>query len=279
MRIQNQPQTQYKYGYKPNFTAYWQNIKSIHGKPISENNTAFFRTDLDWDSFTQKLIEKYKNTDKVNIHCFGCSDGVEPFSLAMLLIKKLGEKGAKKFFPIIASDIDPKILENPKKGLVRLSDSDLENIEENLGKDYSKFIKHDDNFKIDKSYNSDEEICDGQIAQVVRDAVEFRNYDLKSNISSLPRTNTVVMARNFWPYIPNEDQPKIAKALGNRLGNNSMITTGSYDTSKHVNAEQLLRENMFNMTDVRYCLEKPNTKETRVLSNPEYLMNTFAKKK
>jgi len=280
MQIQNRPQINQKRSYAPKFTSYWQSVGSKLGKPISENNTSFFRTDIeDWNKFTNNLIKKYIDTDKVNIHCFGCSDGVEPFSLAILLIKKLGEKGAKKFFPIIASDIDPKILENPKKGIVFLTDTDLEHIEDNIGKDYSQFIKHDNNFRVDRTYNSDEEICNGQVAQKVRDAIEFKSGDIRNTLSEIPRENTVVMARNFWPYLSDEDQPKLAEALGKHLKKNSMVITGQYDASHRVNAEKLLTQNGFKDSAIRYCYEKPTSEVQEALTNPEFLMNTFANQK
>ena len=68
-------------------------------------STKFFREDLNWNDFVFMLFQKYKGVPQVNIRCFGCSDGEEPYSLAMKLDVVLG-KYAEKFFPIVAKDFD-----------------------------------------------------------------------------------------------------------------------------------------------------------------------------
>ena len=60
--------------------------------------TRMFRSDLDWNLLSYYLENKYKNAQKVNVLNAACSDGSEPYSLAMILDKKIS--GGKKFFPI-----------------------------------------------------------------------------------------------------------------------------------------------------------------------------------
>ena len=276
MQIQNQPQYN-KNICNPSFKSYYQPVTEVLGRPISTNNTSFFRAELEWNKFTDFLIKKYQHTDKVNIHCYACSDGAEPFSLAILLIKKLGE-GAKKFFPIIASDIDPKILENPKKGKVILSDCDIVNIEDELGTDYSKFIKHNDDFKLLKEYNAHDEVCEGTVSPEVRKAVVFKSYDIMDNITNIPAQNTVVMARNFWPYLPEEKQQSLAKKIANQLSDTSTLVLGTFD-KRESSAINAITDNGFKDTSVDHCFEKPSTREKDLLINPEFLKNTFIPKK
>ncbi|MFQ8625418.1 MAG: CheR family methyltransferase [Candidatus Gastranaerophilaceae bacterium] len=68
--------------------------------------SSMFRTDLDWMKFAQYLGTHFKDTKKVNVVCQACSDGSEPYTLALALIHSLGTESAKKFFPINARDID-----------------------------------------------------------------------------------------------------------------------------------------------------------------------------
>ena len=63
-----------------------------------EASTYFFVKDLQWNKFFNHLIEKYKNTPKINVFSLACSDGSEAYSIAMLLISKLGEKTQKSSF-------------------------------------------------------------------------------------------------------------------------------------------------------------------------------------
>ena len=90
-----------------NFRA-WRNVvvdpTKVHisgTKPKHMNNTSFFRLGRIWENFTNFIINKYKNTENVHVYNFGCSDGSEPLSLAMILKSKFNEF-ASKFLPIIA---------------------------------------------------------------------------------------------------------------------------------------------------------------------------------
>ena len=70
------------------------------GKILVSNSTNFFRNDLPWNTLGKTLDELYPKGEKVNVFNFACSDGSEPYSLAICLMEQLGEDGAKRFFPI-----------------------------------------------------------------------------------------------------------------------------------------------------------------------------------
>ena len=84
------------------------------------NFTYFFRGDFQWRSFASYLNSRYKNADKVNIYNAACSDGTEPFTLAISLLSKLGIKKAEKFFPIKAHDLKDSLVKEAKTGIVPL---------------------------------------------------------------------------------------------------------------------------------------------------------------
>ena len=108
----------------PAFTSNFREVKKECGNILHRNTTNFFRQDLNWDDFTDCIIKKYKNQEKANVYCYACSDGSEPYSLAMMLIAKIG-KEAQKFFPIIARDRDDFYLESAKAGKVLLTNYDF----------------------------------------------------------------------------------------------------------------------------------------------------------
>lgn len=268
MKISNQT----KIAYSPIFTSYHKKITYDSLGPIAVNNTRWFRKDLLWDKFIAKLGDKYNKTDKVNIYCYACSDGAEPFSLAMFLIKKFGEKGAKKFFPIIASDIDSKILQRPQQGRIKLSQKDLRDIKEKLGPDYLKFIQHNNNFQLIPEYNSIEKICDGIVNPTIKNNIIFHNTNVISDINNIKGDNNVIMCRNVWPYLTREDQQNLAKTMFNKLGNNSMCVIGCFDQEQSIANKYLLKQGFLD-TGVNYCFEKPSiSKQT---SNPDFLQANF----
>lgn len=88
-----------------------------------EASTYFYVKGLQWNKFFNEVIEKFKNTPKVNVFSLACSDGSEALSIAMLLISKLGNK-ANKYFPITAVDFDSEITKLVKSGFINLSAED-----------------------------------------------------------------------------------------------------------------------------------------------------------
>lgn len=267
MNIQNKPQI-YNYQATPAFKS------SVTGECITD----ILRPDLDWKSFINMLVKKYKHTGKINIIVGGCADGSEAFQTAMLLIRKLGKKESQKFFPIKAWDINAKILQNPKEGIIKVTKQDLARLEKFMGKDYLEYVRLDNKFKIDPE--SGIEYCTGRIKSILKDTVLFEHKDFTKNISRIPKDNTVLMSRNIWPYFPDGSQPKLAKELFNRLGDNSLFIAGEFELGSGLNPVFL--DTGFNVTEwLGYspCYTKPSFKGREQLSNPDFLMATFAKRK
>ena len=250
----NQLQINHNKDYKPNFASNWRTVKDEFGKVRYKNNTEFFRIDLNWNKFTDMLIEKYKHTDKVNIYNYACSEGAEPFSLAMLLIKKLGKEKAQKFFPIIASDIDEEILKNPKQGIIKVSSGDIFLIKRKLGNDYSKFIDLDNKFKYSSKFK--DILCNGKITPILEDTIVFDTKDITKDFVNIKKDNSIVFCRNFWPYLSKNDQLSLSANLSERLGNNSLCVIGSYDKRK-LNMIKTFKSQGFNRTANTFlCYEK-----------------------
>lgn len=219
---------------KTNFTANYREVyDKVTRHTLYRNNSCFFRKDLVWDKFVDLLEKKYKNVDKVNIHCFACSDGSEPFSLAMMLIEKLGYKKAQKFFPIIASDMDSEILREPKKGIINISDIDLEHIEQNLGTNYKKYMTLSEDAVYSTKLGA--KVRTGIIDPIILSSVKFKNYVMQTRIVDVPKRNSVLMSRNVWPYFERPYQKddslgfKMLEKASNQLGDNSLIVIGDFD--------------------------------------------------
>ena len=237
------------------FSSFYQPVQKLKSGPIVTNNTCFFRLDFSWKEFIAQIAKRYDKAQKVNIYSFACSNGAEPFSIAMMLMNRLGEK-AKIFLPIKASDIDEKILEAPRKGKIYLEKIDISEIKSHIGADYSDFIKHDDNFKFIPDYNKHKKICEGEVTQKLKNAVEFEQRDITRKLPDISKENTIIFARNFWPYLSQQNQNNLAKNLSDNIGGNSLIFLGGYDCN-YITAPKLLRENGFvNYSDLKACFKK-----------------------
>ena len=64
--------------------------------------------------------------------------------------------------------------------------------------------------------------------KLLTDRVQFSNADILKDYKNIKAENSVVFARNFWPYL-EKDIPKLIARLSEQLGKNSTIIIGNYD--------------------------------------------------
>ena len=87
---------------------------------FNRNNTCFFRDGDFIKNLTDMLSEKFKDIPKVNVYCFGCSDGSEALSFIMNMLANTKEinpqkiperryKSVNSFEPTTFSMAEPKI--------------------------------------------------------------------------------------------------------------------------------------------------------------------------
>lgn len=236
------------------------------GMDLYRNDTYFFRHDLDWEAFTDKLVSKYKNQKKANIYCYGCSDGTEPFSLAMLLIKKLGAKEAEKFFPIIARDFDEQIISRAKSGEIllhiridenRMLRPDMERIQEHLGSKYEDFLTIEGMPLHIKEYKGWYQPA--KIKKEIMDAVKFEYGDVTKDVKipgRIKEKDSVLMFRNAWPYFNESGQASLFKGISKRLGDNSLFLFGSFDEKFSILNKLIAKSNLFEKDTLMNCYKK-----------------------
>lgn len=282
MNIQIQPQIQNNYSpaFTPSFKANSRAVRDAMGNLLYLNNSCFFRDDLKWDKLADMLIEKYKDVPKVKIKCAACSEGAEPYSLAMILIEKLGEK-AQKFFPIEASDINEEILRNPKQGIMKLSQEDIKSIKNALKVHPQKYMDIDNRFEYSQELRGI--VCTGRIKPILQDAVTFKKASFEDIIPETKTSNSVVMARNFWIYPKEAERAHLANRLFGELGDNSVCVIGELDNLDLENpaysTQKCLTDAGFKPSDIGYCFTKGVSADKPYLSNPQYLKTVFVPQK
>lgn len=86
---------------------------------LTTNVTSFFRENHHFetlrDEYLPAIIAKVQKGDRARIWSAGCSAGPEPYSLAMTILDKL-PNAHNLDLKILATDIDPKIVEKARKG-------------------------------------------------------------------------------------------------------------------------------------------------------------------
>lgn len=217
--------------YNPAFKACGREVRSVAGKFMYLNDTSMFRPDLgNWDRYIDYLGNKYKNAEKVNIYSISSSAGDEVYAKAMKLIEKLGDKGSKKFFPIHASDCDEKIINMAQKGYLPMYEGEEELINKHTNGKFSQYFE-----KLDivpgfiKDMNLEFDFVT-KVKPILRDKVVFSVADAAEKCRTIEPDNSVVMARNFWPYLKDEStRVKLAEDLYKSLGENSAVVLGKLD--------------------------------------------------
>lgn len=209
-------------------------------KLLYENTTLFFRHDLNfarkpeyktsdtWIGFRKTIADYFENTPKVNVYDFASSDGSEAYSLITCLIDELGEKGAQKFFPIQAYDIDSAMVEQAKSGEIPCNIDDIRRINENLKQMpfYLYFNFEDYNGSLPYLFIATDRL---------KQKVNFNLADIQSTIKNIQPSNSLILCRNFWPYLSKEDRDKTIFELSQKLDDSSLVVIGSFDNSQTIN--------------------------------------------
>lgn len=226
MRIQNiQPNTQPR-SVKPAFKAWNREVFSAGEYGVlrlkHRNDTSFFR-DVDFVSKTvEYLVDKYKGADKVNVYSYGCSNGSEPYSVVMYLLSKFKDS-ASKFLPIIAKDYDSTAIEKAKSGKAL------------IGEKEDCYIRcYTDGFDNYFTPVAPEKF-EYKVKKPLIDNVNFSVADIREDYKNIEPANSVIFARNFWPYMDIEDRLEVLKNLFNHLENSSSIIVGNFDNYDPIN--------------------------------------------
>lgn len=245
MRINFTPQINNTYK-SPTFKGNRRVVYDETGKILYKTTSYMFRPDINWNAFVKLLQNKYVNTEHVNIINHACSNGAEPFSLVIKLLSNLGEK-AKKFFPIKARDIDEENIRRAKNGYIGIHNTDMYNINEQMRGNVEQYL----NYVAPRAMHDDLGI---KPIDIIRDKIEFKRSDIFKDIEELPDSNTVLLCRNFWPYLDTQKQEVLAKKLAQKLDKTSLIAVGDFDSK--CNIDKLLTKNGFIPTNVENIYTK-----------------------
>lgn len=220
MRIQQIRENSYN---TPNFSGLQRSVYEATRFGASavlrhRNDTSFFRNQYFWVDLVKVLRDKYKNCDKVNVFNYACSNGSETYTLIMAMLSQLSED-SKKFFPVIAKDYDEYVIDLAKNGELVISDREISDIESITGEPVEKFFTLDS--FLGRKYASPKPI--------LKDNAKFQEANILSDVLKLPQDNTVILARNFWPYLHPQARPVLVDRLSERLQENATVVIGTYD--------------------------------------------------
>ena len=200
MRISPVSQNSYTTGRRaPAFQSIIRNVKDSEGNIKNSNTTCFFRQDLHWNELATYMDNKYRNSEKVNIYSYGCSDGSEPMSMAVLLNERF-KFNARKYFPIMAKDNDDFILDKIRSSCTRMYFRDIDAVihysQNNLGKYFviDNQLPENESMIVHPSYETKSKIRYSK-ADVIKDVLDQLNTaGIPSSVVELtPRVKELIM--------------------------------------------------------------------------------------
>lgn len=213
------------------------------------NDTSFFRDGAFWNSLTYYLLYKYNQTPKVNMYNYGCSDGSEIYSFLMALISRYGIENAEKFTPISAMDYDPVAIEKAKSETYNIKSYEYTMINALTTNKADMFLDYDINETQITAFPT----------EILTSRVNFKVANILHDYKKIKPQNSIVMARNFWPYL-KEDAITLAKKLGSQMGENSTLILGNYDIKgcewNNINIEKHLINNGFQKSPIDLIFDK-----------------------
>lgn len=168
------------------------------------NTSEFFRNPKNFTYLQEKILPKlFEENRKIKIWSAACSDGSEPYTLAIIL-NELNINPRK--FKIQATDVDPQILKEAKKGVYNQNS-----------------VKKVDSQIIDKyfSQKDDEYILNPKI----KSRVNFKQHNL---LTDQYNSNwDLILCRNVFIYFTRETKDKITHKLSKALDKNGYLFLGN----------------------------------------------------
>lgn len=190
---------------------------------VNRNDTCFFRDGDFFKKLINFLVEKFANSSKVNTYCYGCSDGSEPFSIAMNILSRNNTDLSKKFLPITAKDIDEVAIFKAINNDYNITSKEKADIDLYTENQFNRFFYNPYGTPKDKGKTT------VFVKNELYDNVDFGLENLLKEYKKISPENSIIFARNFWPYIDYDIRNKFFKNLYQHLDKNCYFVTGKFD--------------------------------------------------
>jgi len=173
---------------------------------ITINVTEFFRNPKVFDEFSKQLAEYIKNCrHQLRIWSAACSNGAEPYSIAILLDGILENKN----YSILATDIDNTILKRAMNG--SYDKSELKNVSCEL---------------IRKYFSQNEGKC--EISQELKKMITFARHDLI--LDDYEKNFDIIVCRNVTIYLNDETKEDIYRKFSSSLKKGGLLFVGATES-------------------------------------------------
>lgn len=193
--------------YEP-LNAYTQQLKH-------RNNTCIYRDGDIWEKMCKFFVDKFKDVPKVNVYNYACSNGSEPYTFLMELISNFPKNIVQKFTPIIAKDYDETAIKIAQSKKIPINANEYHRIQLFTKGQFNRFFS-------EYNYSDDTYVP----SKALSSKIQFETADIRDDYLNISPENSIVFARNFWPYLDRMDMVRLARNLGKHLQKGSFLVKG-----------------------------------------------------
>jgi chemotaxis protein methyltransferase CheR len=194
---------------------------------ITVNTTELFRDPQIWHALRYRVLPQYKNRKNINIWHAGCSSGQEVYSM-LILLNELGMFDSAK---VLATDINPEMLEQAQKGnyKYRFNIGYLDNFDKVIRENpynYDEYydVPYEKYFEINKTKDYI------QMLPFLTDKPFFRRHDLVVDGNMMFAKFDIILCRNVIIYFNYELQNRVFKLFYENLFPGGILVLGLHET-------------------------------------------------
>lgn len=179
---------------------------------LSINVTSFFRDEEVWERLRPILRDLTADRSGADVWNAPCSDGREPYSLAMLARDDPDVRADR--LDILGTDIDEDALATAREGVYESSETEDLSEQLSLLDDYTRYVdREDDRYRV---------------RDTVTDLVSFERHDL---INDPAKSGfDLVFCRNFFIYVDSEFKEPVLETIEASLRDGGYFVLGKTET-------------------------------------------------
>jgi chemotaxis protein methyltransferase CheR len=181
---------------------------------MTTNESSFFRDQKPFDQFRQLVLPKYlaarTSTKRLRIWSAACSNGQEPYSLAMILDEEKAKLAGWQI-EIVATDLCRDVLEKAKQGIYT-------QFEVQRGLPITMLVKYFTQMG-DK----------WQISKEMRDKIKYQSFNLLEDMRPLGQFD-IIFCRNVLIYFDQQTKGKILENMARQMPGDGTLYLGGAET-------------------------------------------------
>lgn len=240
--------------YKPTFKHWERTVEKTNAsgvkKIIHRNDTMTYRDHSWWRWFGEYINGFFKDSKKVNVYNWACSNGEESATFVMQMFSNFPDT-AEKFTPVYAKDYDHVAIEKAKKhvlplGLFEIYDINyytkgkIDEFLRNVPDYYKRLVKMSGEALQNYAFRYQDiepELTQTVYAKFNEKYAKYIDYEVSDITKDYKKINpkeSLVIMRNFLPYLGEKKTYKLLENLSKQIQEKCVIAIGDFDTDTDI---------------------------------------------